>query len=137
MIETYRGMVFPHQEDHMGHMNVMWYTSKFDEATWHLFAKLGVTPSYVKKTNCGMAALEIKTNYLAEVTAGTLLVVRSKMMEATHKVVKFRHTMFDAETDVAVATCELTGVHLHLGKRKSLPFPDDIQEKCQELLAKN
>ena len=33
-IVTYRGTVFPWHCDHMGHMNVMWYTGKFDEATW-------------------------------------------------------------------------------------------------------
>src|ERR1700758_2810342 len=43
-----RGVVYPWQCDHMGHMNVMWYTGKFDEATWHLFGYIGVTPSYLR-----------------------------------------------------------------------------------------
>jgi len=30
---TYRGLVYPWHCDHMGHMNVMWYTGKFDEAS--------------------------------------------------------------------------------------------------------
>src|SRR5215470_11750022 len=30
---TARSVVYPWQCDHMGHMNVMWYTGKFDEAT--------------------------------------------------------------------------------------------------------
>jgi acyl-CoA thioester hydrolase len=30
---TYRGTVYPWQCDHIGHMNVMWYVGKFDEAT--------------------------------------------------------------------------------------------------------
>ena len=33
MIETYRGVVYPNQLDHMDHMNVQWYTSRFDEGT--------------------------------------------------------------------------------------------------------
>lgn len=28
---TYRGVVYPWQCDHMGHMNAMWYVGKFDE----------------------------------------------------------------------------------------------------------
>ena len=44
MIETYRGVVYPIHLDHMGHMNVQWYTSKFDEATWHLCSALGMSP---------------------------------------------------------------------------------------------
>ena len=42
---TYRGTVYPWHCDHMSHMNVMWYVSKFDEATWqffnHLMSELG------------------------------------------------------------------------------------------------
>ena len=41
---TYRGTIYPWHCDHMGHMNVMWYVGKFDEATWHLFAQTGITP---------------------------------------------------------------------------------------------
>ena len=40
---TYRGTVYPWHCDHMGHMNVMWYVGKFDEATWHLLAALGLS----------------------------------------------------------------------------------------------
>lgn len=29
---TYVGTVYPWQCDHVGHMNVMWYVGKFDEA---------------------------------------------------------------------------------------------------------
>ena len=39
---TYRGIVYPWHCDHMGHMNVMWYTSKFDEACWQLLSMLGL-----------------------------------------------------------------------------------------------
>jgi acyl-CoA thioester hydrolase len=33
---TYRGTVYPWQCDHVGHMNIMWYVGKFDEANWEL-----------------------------------------------------------------------------------------------------
>ncbi len=42
MIETYRGVIYPWNCDHMGHMNVQYYVGKFDEATWQLFAFLGM-----------------------------------------------------------------------------------------------
>ena len=49
MIETYKGVVYPNQMDHMDHMNVQWYTSKFDEATWHLFSAIGITSGYMSE----------------------------------------------------------------------------------------
>jgi acyl-CoA thioester hydrolase len=47
---TYRGTVYPWQCDHVGHMNIMWYVGKFDEANWNLFARIGLTPSYLRET---------------------------------------------------------------------------------------
>ena len=44
---TYRGTVYPWHCDHMGHMNVMWYVGKFDEATWHFFNAIGLSPTYL------------------------------------------------------------------------------------------
>ena len=41
---TYKGAVYPWQCDHIGHMNVMWYVGKFDEANWNFLATLGLTP---------------------------------------------------------------------------------------------
>ena len=42
-IVTYRGTTYPWQCDHVGHVNIMWYVSKFDEANWNLFANIGIT----------------------------------------------------------------------------------------------
>jgi len=133
-METYRGIVYPHQEDHMGHMNVQWYTSKFDEATWHLFSAGGLTAKYLKTNNRGMAALEQMTKYKAEVFAGDLLLIKSHFLEVNNKTLRFFHTMVNAETGVDVATSELVGAHLDKERRKACPFPDNIKEKCQSLL---
>jgi acyl-CoA thioester hydrolase len=45
---TYRGTVYPWQSDHVGHMNIMSCVGKFDEANWDLFARNGLTPSYLR-----------------------------------------------------------------------------------------
>ena len=63
---TYRGTVYPWQCDHIGHMNVMWYVGKFDEATWHLFAQIGLTPSYLRESGRGMAAVQQNISYKRE-----------------------------------------------------------------------
>ncbi|HVJ11136.1 MAG TPA: acyl-CoA thioesterase, partial [Burkholderiales bacterium] len=63
LIETYRGAVYPWHCDHMGHMNVMWYVGKFDEATWNLFALLGVTTTFLKENRRGMAAVQQNITY--------------------------------------------------------------------------
>ena len=56
--ETYRGTVYPWQCDHMGHMNVMGYVGKFDEATWQLFHAIGITASFLREQRRAMAAVD-------------------------------------------------------------------------------
>ncbi|MCP4877297.1 MAG: acyl-CoA thioesterase [Gammaproteobacteria bacterium] len=135
MIETYRGVVYPNQLDHMGHMNVQWYTSKFDEGTWHLFSAVGINSEYMRKNDKGMAALEQTTKYLAEVVAGDLLVVKSKILETRDKTIKFCHVMYNAESGSEVATTELVAVHLDRNERRACPLPENIKEKCLELIS--
>lgn len=133
MIETYRGVVYPAQLDHIGHMNVQYYTSKFDEATWHLFAKIGITPGYIRGQKKGMVAVEQHIKYKSEVLAGDLLVIKSHVLEMREKVIRFEHVMYNTETNNEVATCELTGVHIDREIRKSCPFPAEIFQKGVEL----
>jgi len=133
MIETYRGMVYPGQLDHMEHMNVQWYASKFDEATWQLFSAIGITSEYMQKQNRGMAALEQTTKYKSEVRSGELLVVKSKVIETGEKVIKFLHIMYNAESMQEVANTELVGVHIDRKIRKSCSLPTFVAEKCNEL----
>lgn len=132
MIETYRGVVYPNQIDHMGHMNVQWYTAKFDEATWHLFSSVGITNKYIQDNQRGMAALEQITKYKSEVTAGELLVIKSKILEVKDKTLRFFHVMFNAETEKEIATSELLGIHLDRTNRKSCIFPQKIKAECEK-----
>lgn len=134
MIETYRGVVRPAEQDHMDHMNVQFYTGKFDEATWHLFSSVGLTNAYFQSNDKGMAAVLQTTNYKAEAVAGDLLVCRSQLLEAKEKSIRFIHHMINPETDILLATTELVGVHLDRITRKSCPFPDDIRQACEKAL---
>ncbi|HAT88071.1 acyl-CoA thioesterase [Cohaesibacter gelatinilyticus] len=134
-LETYRGMVTRPNEDHMGHMNVAFYTGKFDEATWQFFGAIGLTNRYIRSENKGMAALTQTTNYKAEVTAGDLLVIRTRLLDISEKKIRFFHSMENCETGQEVATTELMGVHFDRKARKSCPFPKDILEKGQSLMS--
>lgn len=50
-------------------MNVMWYAGKFDEAAWQLLALVGITPSYLREHQRGMAAVEQNIFYKHELLA--------------------------------------------------------------------
>ena len=69
---TYRGTVYPWQCDHVGHMNIMWYVGKFDEANWNFFASLGLTPTYLRESGRGMAGVQQNISYKRELFAGEM-----------------------------------------------------------------
>jgi acyl-CoA thioester hydrolase len=124
---TYRGTVYPWQCDHVGHMNIMWYVGKFDEANWNLFARLGLTPSYLRQSGRGMAAVQQNIAYKRELLAGDIVEIRSRLLELREKSIRFLHDMRNAETGEIAATCETVGVHMDRQARKSAAFEDAIR----------
>lgn len=125
-VETYRGTVYPWELDHMEHMNVRFYTAKFDEATFHLFAMIGLTPSYLRHENRGMAAVQQNITYRRELLAGDIVVIESRILEIGDRKLRFVHVMRNAETMEEAATSELLGVHIDRTARKSCPFPQAV-----------
>ena len=131
---TYRGVVYPSQCDHMGHMNVMWYVGKFDEATWQCLSMLGLTPSFLREQNRGMAAVQENIAYKRELRAGDVVSIRSGVLEIREKVIRFIHEMYNDETGDISASVELTAVHMDTVRRKSCPFPVQAFERARGLI---
>jgi len=130
---TYRGVVYPSHCDHMGHMNVMWYVGKFDEATWQLLASLGLTASRLSEQNCGMAAVEQHIEYKRELRAGDVITVRSAILEIKEKSVRLSHEMRNDVTGEIAATTVIVGVYFDTVERKARPLPEDVREKARDL----
>jgi acyl-CoA thioester hydrolase len=112
----------------------MWYVGKFNEATWHLFAQIGMTPSYLRASGRGMAAVQQNISYKRELLAGDIIEVRSRILELRDKVLRFAHEMTDVETGESAPSCELTGVHLDRAARNSIAFEDKVRDLAQKLL---
>src|SRR5689334_11069539 len=123
---TYRGTIYPWHCDHVGHMNVMWYAGKFDEASWHFLAGLGITPSFLRRENRLMAALQQNTTYRRELLAGDIITIRSGILEMKEKTIRFFHEMRNEDTNEVAAVTELTGIYMDAETRKSTLFPEEI-----------
>jgi acyl-CoA thioester hydrolase len=128
LLLTYRGTVYPWHCDHMGHMNVMWYAGKFDEATWHLLAHLGLTRAFLFETRSAMAAVQQNITYKRELLAGDIVTIFSGILEIRPKLIRFVHQMLNDETGEIAAISELTGVHMDALTRKSCPLPAAVHE---------
>ena len=51
---THRGCVYPKDCDHMDHLNVAGYVEKFVQATWDLFAEVGMYRRSLNENNLGV-----------------------------------------------------------------------------------
>jgi len=127
---TYRGTVYPWQCDHMGHMNVMWYVGKFDEATWQLLARVGLSPSRLKNEGLGMVAVEQQIAYKRELCAGDVITIRSSVQEIKDKSIRFTHEMTNDETGELVASTALVGVCIDLASRRAVSLPADVRSNA-------
>ncbi|MBV8051780.1 MAG: thioesterase family protein [Acidobacteriaceae bacterium] len=133
---TYRGVTYPWQCDQIGHMNITWYVSKFDEANWNLFASVGIMPSYLRDGKFGVAGVQQNITYKRELMAGDVIEIRTKILEIREKVIRFVHEMSNVETQEIAATCEITAVHMDRKTRKSFPFPDAVRKAAEKRVAR-
>jgi acyl-CoA thioester hydrolase len=115
-------------------MNVMWYVGKFDEATWQLFNALGLSPSYLRSANRGMAAVDQHISYLQELRAGDVVTIRTTLLELKERSLRFVHEMTNDETAEVAARTTLKAVHLDAIARRSCAFAADIVTKANGIL---
>lgn len=134
MVETARGTVHEWQKDHMGHINVRAYMEFFEEACWHFYAMLGMTATLLRSGAVSMAAVQQNISYQKELYPGDTIAVRTGVLELREKVLRFRHELFNTETDEICSTCDFTVVCLDPVTRRSCPFPAEVAVKAEPMM---
>ena len=128
---TYRGTVYPWQCDHMGHMNSMWYVEKFDEASWQLLARLGLSRLRFHEQGVGMVAVEQHIEYKRELLAGDIVSVSSTVTDVMDKALRMVHEMRNDQTGLLAARTTIVGVHLDSKARRALALPVDVRARAR------
>jgi acyl-CoA thioester hydrolase len=134
---THRGTVYPWHCDHVGHMNVMWYVGKFDEATWQFFNTLGLSASFLQTAKRGMAAVDQHITYLKELRAGSVVTVRTTLLEIKEKRIRFEHVMTDDERNVIAARTTLIAVCIDSESRRACALPEFVAVNAATRLPAN
>jgi acyl-CoA thioester hydrolase len=129
--ETYRGFVYPWCIDHVGHMNVQSFVGRFDEASWHLLAQVGLTPTYLATNHRALVALDQRTQYQREVLQGSLLHISSEIVEIRAKTLRYVHHMHDSESAQEVASMNLIVGYLDKATRRTTALPDFVAPRAR------
>ena len=126
-VETNRGVVLPCHCDQFGHFNVRFYAHAFDDATFHLWSRSGVDQPSLLAQGIAMVTARNTVNFLEELTAGDLFVIRSGVTRVGGKSVRHLHKMHDANSGSLCATMESVDVFFDTEARASRAMPEELR----------
>ena len=129
---TYKGAVMTWECDSNGHMNVMYYINKFENAGRNLSLEMGV--SKIMSKEIGFVVVEQTIKYLKEVFEDDLLFVESSLVSFSNKALIMRHEMYNGLTKEMVSTMDVVGVLFDKINRKAIAIPEDRKEDLLQMV---
>ena len=90
---TYCGSVQSWECDHIGHLNITGCMARFNEATWVLFASIGLTRGYMARECRGMSAVKHEIDYSSELLPGDTCYIESEISDIGTTSLKGRHVL--------------------------------------------
>lgn len=135
--EDYRFTIPESYLDEMGHMNIRWYMALFNEAILPFLFRIGLVPDYIIGEKAGAFALEHFVRYLAEVHVGQTITVHVRVLGRSAKRLHFMQFMINETTGKVAATLEVLNSHADLSVRRTSPYPPQITDKIDAILAEH
>ncbi|MCC6718448.1 MAG: thioesterase family protein [Acetobacteraceae bacterium] len=123
--------VLPAWIDANNHMNLAYYTVAFDLATDVIFDVFDCSYAYKDRVGCGTFAAESHNMYEAELLLGERARIVTHVVGVDAKRVHLAHEMYRADDGRRAATQELMYLHVDLGIRRVVPWPDDVRARIQ------
>lgn len=135
-LPIFRAVAHPWQCDVMGHLTTRFYVAVFDDASYHvLHALFGWSGGDVSGRGIGVADVRHEIEYLAEVGAGDLLEVSTRLDRLGGKSATLVYDMANLTRDgesaarlLQISTCFDTQA------RRAMPWPDDMRSHASPFL---
>jgi len=129
-MSTFIGIAHPWMCDVMGHVNVRHYAAMFDDAGFHFLGELARD----EPEGTGWADVRVETEFLREISPGTLITIRSQMVRIGRSSITYRHEMKGTLDDIARATALVTTVRFDLAARRAAPLSGAILTRAAALI---
>lgn len=134
---VYRAEIPPQYEDENGHMNIRWYLAVFDDAGYPFAARLGLTPAYHERHGTGGFDLEHHIHYLNEVLVGDTVAVYVRLLDRSAKRIHYMMFMVNETRGTLASIFECVNSFADLTVRRTAPFPGEIAQRIDALLAEH
>lgn len=133
-METYRGLVMAQEVDSNGHMNVQFYTTKYDMASGQFMAQLGIDFTQMKAQQKGFAYVEMNIRYIKEVLEDDPIHIETKVLACSRKVVTIFHTLKNSLSGEVASTAEAKWVVLDKVARRADLLDDKTREQLEKMI---
>ncbi len=121
--------------DYNDHLNVAYYILIFDHATDAFYDSVRLDEAYRAASGCSTFAVEMHTNYIAEVRNGAPVYCTTQLLDYDEKRMHYFHRMFHAEEGYLAATTEVMAVHVDMSVRRVAAMPQALIETLGGLRA--
>ncbi len=134
-LELGRGVIHPWHLDHFGHMNVRHYAPFFDDAVYHIWARMGLGYAMMlAEHRLHMVTAEARTSFVKELVAGDLVVITGGVARIGTKSCTLALSMCHAETGAEHARYDVVEVMFDPKTRRAAPIPAAIREQLARWL---
>ena len=123
--------------DYNGHLNMAYYNVLFDRGIDELFNTFGMGPDYAKSRNMSFFTAEVHLCYLRELHARDRVIATSQLLDSDEKRTHIFQELRHADGGWIAATSEQMSLHVDMGQRKVAPYPTDIRDRIDALLARH
>lgn len=117
--------------DYNGHLSEAFYVLVFGFATDQVMDELGIDAAYREASGCSLYTVESHVRYLDEVSLGSTLVVRPRLVSAGSKKLHLAYEML--VDDRVVATEEILALHVDQNADRAVGFPPAIAARIAEV----
>lgn len=132
--ETIRNIVKPEQCDRDGGLSPRGVMARFSEAQGHLWAMLDAPRAWQRTAGLATATLDYRIRYGAKPPAGAQVKLLTGISAASAKTIRFRHWLFDAETDEMVAAGAGAALFIDRSTRLAVALPGQVAAAAQRLI---
>jgi acyl-CoA thioesterase FadM len=133
-MQTLRRPVAPRDCDILGHMNVAAYIDAVSDAMFTLQGLIGLDRRAIDATRRSFVAARVEADYRAEMLAGDVLTMDSRVMSVGTKSARFAHRMNRLSDGATVFEAENVSVFFDLETRRALAIPDDLRHALVTLM---
>ena len=127
----------PEYEDYNGHMRITHHLGLHDDAGPAFFALLGIDEAYFAQGRKGIVDLENHLRYVSEVHAGDRVAVHSRVLDRSDKTMHGIWFLVNVPRGRVANTLEFVSLHIDQEARRASPFPPDVAERIDQLIAEH